>query len=92
MSQVDKEEEIQKSIVHKIRVVIERKNLIKIEDEEESTSSSSMPMYNLHSNKEDSDMPSYQSPTMILQDDPLPMHLEEVHSSPFTKKVLFERN
>ena len=49
-------------------------------------------MYNLNSNKEDSKVPSHQSPTLIKQDAPLPVHLEEVHSSPVTEKISFERN
>ena len=39
MTQVDKEEKIQKAIVEKSRAAIEWKNLIKIKDEEESSSS-----------------------------------------------------
>ena len=49
-------------------------------------------MYNLDSDKEDSDVPSHRSPTLILQDAPLPMHLKEVHSSLVTEKVLSERH
>lgn len=30
------------------------------------------------------------SPTFFLHNDPLPMHLEEVHNSPISKKVSFE--
>ena len=44
-------------------------------------------MYNL-----DSDVPSHQSPNLVLQDSPIPVHLEEVHSSPVMEKILFERN
>ena len=39
MTRVDKEEEIQKAIAEKSRASVERKNLIRIEDEEESSSS-----------------------------------------------------
>ena len=49
-------------------------------------------MYNLDSNKEDLDMPSHRSPIVIVHDAPLPMHLEEVHSSPVTEKIPFERH
>lgn len=51
-----------------------------------------MSMYNLDSNKEDSEVPSHRSPTLILQDVPLPRHLEEVHSSPVTKKISSKRH
>ena len=51
-----------------------------------------MSMYNLDSNKEDSYTPSHLSPTVIVHDAPLSMHLEEVHSSPVMKKILPERN
>ena len=50
-----------------------------------------MSMYNLDSDGEDLDVPSHRSPTIIIHDAPLPMHLEEVHSSPITEKVLFEK-
>ena len=63
-----------------------------LKDCEESSSSSSMSMYSLDSDGEDSDVPSSQYPTIVLHDAPLPMHLEEVHSSPIMEKVLFERN
>ena len=49
-----------------------------------------MSMYNLDSNREDSEVPSHQSPTII--EAPLPKHLEEVHSSPVTEKITFERH
>jgi hypothetical protein len=88
MTKVYKEAEIQKSIAEKSRVTIERKNIIRIEDE----SSSSLSMYSLDSNNEYSKVPSHRSPTFILQDAPLPMHSEEVHNSPVTEKVLFERH
>ena len=89
MTKVDKEEEIQKAMDEKIRVSIEQKNIIRIKDEEESSPSSSMSMYSLNSNKEDSEVP---SPTLILQYAPLPRNLEEVHSSPVTEKILSKRH
>ena len=92
MTQVDKEAEIQKAITKKRRAAIERKNVIMIEDEEESSSYSSMSMYNLDSDKEDSYVPSHRSPTLILQDAPLLMHLEEVHSSLVTENIPSERH
>ena len=50
-----------------------------------------MSMYSLNSDKEDLDGPSHRSPTLILQYSPLPMHLEEVHSSPVMEKIPPER-
>jgi hypothetical protein len=76
----------------KNKASIERRNIIRIEDEEEESSSSSMPIYNLDSYKEDLDVPSHRSPTIIPHDAPLPMHLEEVHSSPVKKNIPFERH
>ena len=92
MIKINKEAVIQKSKEKKNKDAIERRNIIRVEDEEESSSSSSMSMDNLNSDKEDSNVPSHRSPTLILQDAPLPMHLEEVHSSPITKKVTFEKH
>ena len=54
MTKIDKEVEIKKSIVEKCIASIEKKNIIRIEDVEESSSSSSISMYNLETNKEDS--------------------------------------
>ena len=42
-------------------------------------------MYGLDYDKEDSEVPSCRSPTLI--EDPLPGHLEEVHSSPIMEKI-----
>ena len=70
--------------MEKRKVAIEWRNIIRIEDEEEESSSSSMSMYSLDLDKEYSNVPSHRSPTVILHDAPLPMHLEEVHSSPVT--------
>jgi hypothetical protein len=72
--------------------VIERRNLICIEDEEEESSSSSMSMYSLDSDKSDSSVPYHQSLIVILHDAPLPMHLEEVHSSLVMKNIPSERH
>ena len=54
MSKIDKESKIKKAIEEKNKVATERKNLIRIEDVEESSSSSSMPMYSIDSDWEDS--------------------------------------
>ena len=90
MTKIDKEAEIQKAIAEKRRATIEWKNIIRIENVEESSSSSSMSMYNLDSDREDSEVPSHQSPTLI--EDPLPEHLKEVHSSPIMKKIMSQRH
>ena len=51
-----------------------------------------MSMYSLDSDGENSDVPSHRSPTVIIHDAPLPMHMEEVHSSPITENVSSKRN
>ena len=81
MIQIDKEAEIQKTKSEKRKATIEQRNIIRIENKEEESSYSSMSMYCVDSDREDSDVPSHRSPTVILYDAPLPMHLEEVHSS-----------
>ena len=57
MVQIDKQAEIQKFKAEKRKASIERRNLIRIEDEEEESSSSSMLMYSLDSDGEDSYVP-----------------------------------
>lgn len=49
-------------------------------------------MYNFDSWGEDSNGLSNQSPTIVIHDTPLPMHLEKVHGSPITENVSFERH
>ena len=90
MTKIDKEAEIKKAITQKNIAAIEWKNIIRIEDVEEPSSSSSMSMCSLDSDKEDSEVPSHWSPTLI--EAPLPEHLEEVHSSPTMEKILSERH
>ena len=51
-----------------------------------------MSMYILDSDKEDLDVPSHRYHALILQDAPIPMHLEEVHSSPVIEKILSKRH
>ena len=84
MTKIDKEVEIKRAIEEKNRAVSERKNLIKIKDVEESSSSSSMPMYTIDYDREDSEVPSCRTPTLI--DAQLPKNQEEVHSSPTMEK------
>ena len=92
MTQIDNEAEAQKAKEEKIKDSIEWRNIIRIKDEEEESSSSLMSMYILDLDKEDSDVPSHQSPTIILHGAPLLMHLEEVHSPPIMEKILYERH
>lgn len=54
MIQIDKEAEIQKTKAEKRKVVTERINIIRIEDEKEESSSSLISIYNLDSDREDS--------------------------------------
>ena len=51
MTTIDKEAEIQKAKAEKNKAAIERRNIIRVEDEEEESSSSSMSMYSLNSDK-----------------------------------------
>ena len=52
MTKIDKAADIKKDISKKSRVAIEWKNIMRIEDVEESSSSSSMSTYSLDSNRE----------------------------------------
>ena len=84
MSKVDKEANTKKAIEEKNKIASEQKNLVRIEDVEESSSSSSMSMYSIDSDREDSKVPSRRSPTLIEVQ--IPEIHEEVHSSPPTEK------
>ena len=89
MSQIDKEAELRRTIEVKGKVSSEQMNTIRIEDEE-SSSSSSMSLYNIESNRKDSEVSSRRSPTLLeaqVLDKP-----EEVHSSPTTDKYQSERH
>ena len=90
MTPTNKEEKIQNTKAEKSKVAIEKKNIIRVEDEEEGSSSSSMSMCNLDSNNEDLDVPSHWSPIVIVNDGPPHMHLEEVHSSLVMEKIPYE--
>ena len=65
MSKTDKEVDTKKAIKENKRISCERKNLIRREDEKESSSSSSKSMYSIDSDRESLEVPSYQSPTLI---------------------------
>ena len=90
MSKIDKEAKIKKDIDEKNRAASEPKNLIKIEGVEESSSSSSMSMYSIDYDREDSEVPSHRSPTLIEAQ--FPENQEEVHSYPTTEKIKYERH
>ena len=64
----------------------------RVEDCEEGSSSSSMLMYNLDFDGEDSNFPSTSLVLFVLHDAPLLIHLEEVHNSPITEKFQSERH
>jgi hypothetical protein len=63
-----------------------------VEDYEEDSSSSSMSMYNLDFDGEDSYFLLNRTPHIVLHNAPLPMLVEELHSSHITEKVPFERH
>jgi hypothetical protein len=92
MIQIDKEGERQKPKMEKNKAATKRKILPKVKYYEEGSSSSSMSMCILDSDREDSYVTSNQSPTIDFHDAPLPMHMEEVYSSPITKKVPSKRH
>ena len=62
MSRIDKEAELKRAIEVKHNVSSEWVNIVRIEDEE-SSSSSLMSLYNIESNGKDSEVSSQQTPT-----------------------------
>lgn len=88
MTKIDNESKIKESIVEKDRAAIGLKYPIRVEDREESSSSSFVNI--LNSDQEYPVVSSHRSPTLI--EAPLPEHLEEVHSSLVTEKILSERH
>lgn len=90
MPKVHKEVETKKSIEEKNRVANEWNNLIKIEDLEESSSSSSISMYSIDFYQEDSEVPSRRSPTLIKAQ--IPKNQEELHIYPTMEKNPSERH
>jgi hypothetical protein len=71
------------------KVSSEWMNIVRIEDEE-SSSSSSMSLYNIESNKKDSEVSSHRSPTLLEAQ--VPDKPKEVHSSPTMDKNQFKRH
>ena len=59
MSNVDKEAKTKRAIEENNKVASERKNLVRIEDVEESSSSYSMSMYSIDYDREISEVPSH---------------------------------
>ena len=89
MSQIDKEAKLKKGIKVKNKVSSEQMNVVRIEDEE-SSSSSSMSLYNIESNGKDLEVLSQQTPTLLEAQ--VPDKPEEVHSSLTTDKNRSERH
>ena len=89
MSQIDKESEFKRDIEVKNKVSSERMNVVRIEDEE-SSSSSSMSLYNIDSDRKDSKVSSRRSPTLLEAQ--VPDKPKEVHSSPTTDKNQSKRH
>ena len=73
----------------KNKVSSEQMNVVRIEDDE-SSSSSSMSLYSIESNIKDSKVSYRQTSTLV--ETQVPDKLEEVHSSPTTDKNRLERH
>jgi hypothetical protein len=64
MSQIDKEEKKKRAIEEKSKVLSERLNIVRIDDEE-SSSSSSMSLYSIESNGNDLEISCQRTPTLV---------------------------
>ena len=89
MSRMDKEAKLKKAIEVKNKGSSEQVDIVRIEDEE-SSSSSSMSLYNIKSDKRDSEVSSPKTPTLIGTQ--VPKQPKEVHSSLTTDKNQSERH
>ena len=89
MSQIDKEAEQERANEVKRKVSCERLNIVRIDDEE-SSSSVSRSLYKIESNGKDSEVSSQRTPTLV--ENQVPEQPEDVHNSPTTDKVQFERH
>ena len=89
MSQIDKEAEQKKAIEVKSKASSGKLNIVRIDDEE-SSSSSSMSLYNIESNEKHSEVSSRRTPTMI--ENQVLEQPEEVHSSPTMDKNQSKRH
>ena len=65
MSKVDKEVELRRTIEERNTFSSERDNIVRIDVEEESSSFSSMSMYNIESDRKGSEVSSLRSPTLL---------------------------
>ena len=89
MSQIDKEEKLKRAIEVKHKDSSEQVNIVRIEDEE-SSSSSSMSLYNIESDRKDLEVSSHRSPTLLEAQ--VPDKPEEVHNSLTRDKNQSERH
>ena len=89
MSQIDKEVDLKRALELKHKVLSEWINIVRIEDDE-SSSSSLMSLYIIQSNKKDLEVSSRRSPTLVEAQ--IPDKPEEVHSSPTIDKNPSERH
>ena len=89
MPQTDEDAKFKRAIEVKNKVSSERMNVVRIEDEE-SSSSSSMSLYNIDSDGKDSEVSSWKTPTLV--ENHVPNKLEEVHSSPTMDKKQSKRH
>ena len=89
MSQIDKEADLKRALELKHKVSSERINIVRIQDEG-SSSSSSMSLYNIDSDGKDSEVSSRRSPTLV--EDQIPHKPKEVHSSLTTDNNQSERH
>ena len=89
MLQIDREAEKKKAIEVKCKASGGKMNIVRIDDEE-SSSSSSMSLYSIESNEKHSEVSSRRTPTIIENQDP--EQLDEVHSSPTVDKNQSERH
>ena len=89
MSQIDKEAEQKKAIEVKSKTSSGKLSIVRIDDEE-SSSSSSFSLYNIESNEKHLEVSSRRTPTMI--ENQISEQLDEVYSSSTTDKNQSERH
>jgi hypothetical protein len=89
MSQIDKEVEQKKAIEVKCKTSSGKLSVVRIDDEE-SSSSSSMSLYNIESNEKHSEVSSRRTPIMI--ENQVPEQLDEVRTSLTADKNQSERH
>ena len=73
--QIHKESKRQKCKIEKNKVATEWNNLPKVKDSDEDSSSSSISMYSLDFGEEVSYFLSNRTPTIVIHNAPLPMHV-----------------